>query len=98
MNSSARHLGPNLHCHSDFSFLDGASHPEELAEHAARMGIDTFALTDHDGLYGVVRFAGAAEQVGGRTAFGAELSLDLPGPQNGVPDPAGTHLLVGLAG
>ena len=33
-----------------------------------------------------------------RTAFGAELSLDLPGPQNGVPDPAGTHLLVGLAG
>jgi hypothetical protein len=91
-------LGANLHCHSDFSFLDGVSHPEELAEQAARMGIDTFALTDHDGLYGVVRFAEAAEQVGVRTAFGAELSLDLPGPQNGVPDPAGTHLLVGLAG
>ncbi len=89
-----RVLYAELHCHSNFSFLDGASHPEELAEQAARLGIDTLALTDHDGLYGVVRFAQAAKQVGVRTAFGAELSLGLPGPQNGVPDPAGTHLLV----
>jgi error-prone DNA polymerase len=83
-----------LHCHSNFSFLDGASHPEELAEEASRLGIDTLALTDHDGLYGVVRFAAAAAEVGLRTAFGAELSLDLPAPQGGVPDPVGSHLLV----
>ena len=50
-----------LHCHSNFSFLDGASHPEALAEEAARLGLETLALTDHDGLYGIVRFAEAAE-------------------------------------
>ena len=83
-----------LHCHSNFSFLDGASHPEELAEEAARLGIETVALTDHDGFYGVVRFAEAAETLGVGTAFGAELSLGLAAPQNGVADPAGAHLLV----
>src|ERR1700741_59032 len=46
-----------LHCHSNFSFLDGASHPEELAEEAARLGLEALAVTDHDGFYGVVRFA-----------------------------------------
>jgi error-prone DNA polymerase len=83
-----------LHCHSSFSFLDGASHPEELVEEAARSGLEALALTDHDGLYGVVRFAEAARAVGLPTVFGAELSLGLPGPQNGEPDPRGTHLLV----
>src|ERR1044071_4485616 len=53
-----------LHCHSNFSFLDGASHPEELAEEAARLGLEALALTDHDGLYGIVRFAEAAKAVG----------------------------------
>ena len=52
-----------LHCHSNFSFLDGASHPEELAEEAARLGLEALAVTDHDGFYGVVRFAEAARQV-----------------------------------
>ncbi|HEY2997111.1 MAG TPA: PHP domain-containing protein, partial [Acidimicrobiales bacterium] len=83
-----------LHCHSNFSFLDGASHPEELAEEAARLGLEALALTDHDGFYGVVRFAEAARAVGVPTVFGAELSLDLPRPQNGEADPAGDHLLV----
>jgi error-prone DNA polymerase len=83
-----------LHCHSNFSFLDGASHPEELAEEAARLGVEALALTDHDGMYGVVRFAEAAAAVGVGTVFGAELSLDLPAPQNGVADPRGGHLLV----
>ena len=41
-----------LHCHSNFSFLDGASHPEELAAEAARLGLSALALTDHNGLYG----------------------------------------------
>ncbi|MCA1704508.1 MAG: PHP domain-containing protein, partial [Actinobacteria bacterium] len=49
-----------LHCHSNFSFLDGASHPEELVEEAARLGLTALALTDHDGFYGIVRFAEAA--------------------------------------
>jgi error-prone DNA polymerase len=83
-----------LHCHSNFSFLDGASHPEELAEEAARLGLEALAITDHDGFYGVVRFAEAARAVGLPTVFGAELSFGLSKPQNGAADPEGNHLLV----
>ncbi|HTX00515.1 MAG TPA: PHP domain-containing protein, partial [Acidimicrobiales bacterium] len=64
-----------LHAHSNFSFLDGASHPEELVEEAVRLGLEALALTDHDGFYGVVRFAEAARAHGLPTVFGAELSL-----------------------
>ena len=71
-----------LHTHSAFSFLDGASTTEELVEEAARLDLRAIALTDHDGLYGVVRFAEAAAEFGMRTVFGAELSL------------GDTHLLV----
>lgn len=67
-----------LHCHSNFSFLDGSSHPEELAEEAHRLGLSALALTDHDGLYGVVRFARAARAVGLPTVFGTELTLHQP--------------------
>ncbi|MDQ6838256.1 MAG: error-prone DNA polymerase, partial [Actinomycetota bacterium] len=83
-----------LHCHSNFSFLDGSSHPEELVEEAVRLGLDALALTDHDGMYGVVRFSQAAAAMGLPTIFGAELSLGLDRPQNGMADPAGTHVLV----
>jgi error-prone DNA polymerase len=83
-----------LHVHSNFSFLDGASHPEALVEAAARAELDATVLTDHDGLYGAVRFSQAARELGIRAGYGAELSLDLTEPQTGVPDPAGTHLLV----
>ncbi|HEX4902735.1 MAG TPA: error-prone DNA polymerase [Acidimicrobiales bacterium] len=83
-----------LHCHSNFSFLDGASHPEALAEEAVRLGLDALALTDHDGFYGVVRFAEAARAHGLPTVFGAELSLGLTRAQNGVADPEGSHLVV----
>ncbi|MFI9640127.1 error-prone DNA polymerase [Micromonospora sp. NPDC051925] len=83
-----------LHAHTNFSFLDGASHPEELAEEATRLGLTALAVTDHDGFYGVVRFAEAARALHLPTVFGAELSLGLPGPQNGEPDPSGRHLLV----
>jgi error-prone DNA polymerase len=83
-----------LHCHSNFSFLDGASHPEELAEEAARLGLEALAVTDHDGFYGVVRFAEAARAVDLPTVFGAELSLQLTKPQNGMADPEGAHLVV----
>jgi error-prone DNA polymerase len=83
-----------LHVHSNFSFLDGASHPERLVEEAVRARLDALALTDHDGMYGVVRFADAARGLGMRTVYGAELSLGLSAPQNGVADPQGQHLLV----
>jgi error-prone DNA polymerase len=84
-----------LHCHSNFSFLDGASHPEELAEEAARLGLEALALTDHDGFYGVVRFAEAASALGVPAVFGTELTLDLPRrSQQGMADPEGRHLLV----
>src|SRR5439155_8377280 len=69
-----------LHCHSNFSFLDGASHPEELVEEAVRLGLDALAVTDHDGLYGIVRFAEAAREVGLRTIYGSELTLQGKGP------------------
>ncbi len=84
-----------LHSHSNFSFLDGASPPEELIEEAARLGLHGLAITDHDGFYGVVRMAEAAEEFPQlKTIFGAELSLGLDTPQNGVADPHGSHLLV----
>lgn len=83
-----------LHCHSAFSFLDGASTPEQLVAEAVRLGLTALAITDHDGLYGIVRFNEAAREAGLRTLFGAELSLGLPEPQLGVPDPVGEHLLV----
>ncbi|MFJ4038302.1 error-prone DNA polymerase [Microbacterium sp. NPDC090007] len=83
-----------LHAHSSYSFLDGASSPEELVEEAERLGLHALALTDHDGFYGIVRFAEAAEARAVKTVFGAELSLGLPGPQNGEADPRGSHLLV----
>ncbi|WP_158894106.1 error-prone DNA polymerase [Amycolatopsis anabasis] len=83
-----------LHAHSHFSFLDGASSPEALVEEAVRAGLDVITLTDHDGMYGAVRFAEAARELGVRTGFGAELSLGLSGPQNGIADPEGEHLLV----
>jgi len=64
-----------LHCHTNFSFLDGASHPEDLVEEAVRLGLDALAVTDHDGLYGVVRFAEVARELSLPTVFGAELTL-----------------------
>ena len=67
-----------LHCHSNFSFLDGASHPEELATEAARLGLEALAITDHNGFYGVVRFAEAAKAVGLPTVFGTEITVSTP--------------------
>src|SRR3984893_8131330 len=82
-----------LHAHSAYSFLDGASTPEELVEEAARLDLRAIALTDHDGLYGVVRFAEAAKELDMQTVFGAELSLG-GGDRTEDPDPPGPHLLV----
>ncbi|HEV3213609.1 MAG TPA: error-prone DNA polymerase [Acidimicrobiales bacterium] len=83
-----------LHVHSGFSFLDGASDPEELVATAVALGLEAIALTDHHGLYGAVRFAEAARALGIPSVFGAELTLTGGGARTGVPDPAGDHLLV----
>ena len=64
-----------LHCHSAYSFLDGASHPEELAARAAELGYEALALTDHDGVYGSLEFAHAAKAFGVRPITGAEVTL-----------------------
>ena len=66
-----------LHCHSYFSLLDGGSSPEELAAQAARLGMRALALTDHDAVYGAVRFIRAAREEGIRPILGAELTLCL---------------------
>jgi error-prone DNA polymerase len=65
-----------LHCHSAYSFLDGASQPEELAARAAELGYEALALTDHDGVYGSLEFAHAAKALGVRPITGAEVTLD----------------------
>jgi error-prone DNA polymerase len=64
-----------LHAHSSYSFLDGASLPEELAVSAAELGYPALALTDHDGVYGSLEFASAAKHFGVRPITGAELTL-----------------------
>ena len=64
-----------LHCHSHFSFLDGASPPDELIERALALGLTGLAITDHQGLYGVVRFAHAALEAGLRPIVGLEIEL-----------------------
>jgi error-prone DNA polymerase len=65
-----------LHCHSAYSFLDGASHPVELAGAAAEQGHGALALTDHDGLHGAMEMAHALKPLGVRPITGAELTLD----------------------
>ena len=96
-HAPARRLGPRLagsapwaelHCHSSYSFLDGAATPGELVAEAARLGLEVLALTDHDGMYGVPQFAQAAARLGDHgtrlgTVFGAELSLPGQGGPGG---------------
>src|SRR5688500_8464870 len=64
-----------LHCHSAFSFLDGASHPVELANRAAEQGHGALAVTDHDGLHGAMEAAQALTALGVRPITGAEVTL-----------------------
>ncbi len=64
-----------LHCHSGFSFLDGASHPDELAAAAAAQSHEALAITDHDGVWGAMEFAQAAVPLGVRPIVGAEVTV-----------------------
>ena len=69
-----------LHCHSAFSFLDGASDPSELAATAAELGYPALALTDHDGLWGAMEFAQACKGFGVRPIIGAEVTVTAAPP------------------
>ncbi|MDQ3128535.1 MAG: PHP domain-containing protein, partial [Chloroflexota bacterium] len=64
-----------LHCHTNFSFLDGASAPDELAERAVELGLTGLAVTDHQGLYGVVRGQTAYEDAGLQPVLGIEVEV-----------------------
>jgi len=64
-----------LHCHSAFSFLDGASRPDELVAEAHRLGYPAIALTDRNGIYGSLAFAQAAKPLGLQAITGAEVTL-----------------------
>jgi error-prone DNA polymerase len=65
-----------LHCHSAFSFLDGASLPDELVAAALKLGYGALALTDHNSVSGSMEFAVAARALGLRPIHGAEVDLD----------------------
>ena len=65
-----------LWCKSNFSFLEGASHPEELVDEARRLGLPALALTDRDGVYGVVRAHVKARETGLKLLIGAQVSID----------------------
>jgi error-prone DNA polymerase len=73
----------HLHCHSNWSLLDGAMTAEELALLAARQGYEAVALTDHDSLLGAVRFTRAAREAGVKPIYGAELTIE---PDQPAPD------------
>lgn len=64
-----------LHCHTNFSFLDGASHPHEFVEVAAELGYTALAVTDHDGFYGAVKVMEAARDVGMPVVYGVEVGI-----------------------
>jgi error-prone DNA polymerase len=77
------HLPPavqyaELHCHSAYSLLDGASTPERLVECAAALGLSALALTDHDDVGGAVKFATAAHEAHLPGIQGAELTVEMP--------------------
>ena len=66
-----------LHCHTNFSFLDGASHPEDLVQRATDLGYEALAVTDHHGFYGVSRFYQAAQAIGLPAVYGVEIGLEI---------------------
>ena len=65
-----------LHCHSNFSFLDGGSHPAELAMRAAELEMHALAITDRGGVYGAVRFLRACRKLGVKPIIGTALEVE----------------------
>src|ERR1044072_1493793 len=76
MRTCVRSMYAELHAHSAFSFLDGASLPDELATAAATHGYEAFALTDHNGVSGSAEFPQAASAGGVKALHGAEVDLE----------------------
>src|SRR6202142_2860700 len=76
MGTCVRIMYTELHCHSAFSFLDGASLPDELVAAALTLGYEALALTDHNSVSGSMEFAVSAQALGLRSIHGAELDLD----------------------
>jgi error-prone DNA polymerase len=83
-----------LHIHSNFSFLDGVSDPHELVEEGERLGLFAMALTDHNGLYGVVKFSKAARGSTVVPVYGAEVAISTSQPRSLSNDPEGSHLVI----
>jgi error-prone DNA polymerase len=65
-----------LWCKSNFSFLEGASHPEELVETAAKLGLPAIAITDRNGVYGMVRAFDAARRLKIKLITGSQISIE----------------------
>jgi error-prone DNA polymerase len=86
MRTCVRVAYVELHCHSAFSFLDGASLPDELVAAALELGHEALALTDHNSVSGSMEFAVAAGALGLRPIHGAEIDLEPDGSR------AGRHL------
>ena len=72
---TSRHRYAELHAHSAYSFLDGANEPDDLASAAVELGLEALALTDHDGVPGIVKHAQAGRAHGLPTVHGTELTL-----------------------
>ncbi|MGB7950517.1 MAG: PHP domain-containing protein, partial [Candidatus Binatia bacterium] len=65
-----------LWCKSNFSFLEGASHPDELVEEAQRLGLPSIAITDRDGVYGIVRAHVKSQELGLQLIVGSQVTVD----------------------
>ncbi len=76
-----------LWCKSNFSFLEGASHPSELVERAHHLGLEHLALTDRDGVYGIVRAHVRARELGVRLIVGAQVTLSPPADRPSIGSP-----------
>lgn len=85
----------HLHVHSNFSFLDGGSTVKALLDRAKEAGCKSLAITDHNGLYGAVRFYDYAKKIGIKPIVGVELDLEATGSRQQATE--GNHHIVLLA-
>src|SRR5438045_3085586 len=76
MQKSTERMYVPLWVKTNGSFLEGASHPEELVEQASHLGLHTLAITDREGVYGVVRAHQKAKELGVRLVLGAEVTIE----------------------
>jgi len=87
-----------LHCHTNYSFLDGASHPAQLVAEAARLGYEALAITDHHGFRGAVKVHQAAKMIGLPVVYGTEIGMPRADESNGFSAGSATLRPVGVGG